>query len=488
MRRLAPLLLFLLVRQAYSCPTDLKRAPEPSGPWVKYEAARQKRLAGSKPPAPPVLPSSSQSQLPTAAGPNPWGGTVPSKWTPEAMLANAASSALNAGWTEKGADDVLVSVPLKMLYGNFRPYGDAQSDASPRFTDPSDPTLPPWDATEPPLVATWTTFRAAPPELRLRFSRVFPDFNEKGTATLIYYIRGEKQPPKSLRVAKTRDGDFEASWIPAKDGVTLTWGGRFASHVAFVQAPGRGDWLPIDFRDVAVKTSQLLSEEPKRTYPPTGGSLLDPASLAPKAGEPLSAYQKLLAFHPEAFGNHSNFYATIPGVHNVFDGAITAVGDATSWVLWPEPAPFKMAYLCFDPRDEEAEADTGAPSGGGWHELGDPAETVINALEPGTKLVFGYANGQPSEPPLGGFFRKLTDVAVIRELKPGYAAMTTAGTTTLTEPSRGQGPVTGRNYHWLLFNQERPPLADGPNRICAVEWVHPCVPGASDPAGLACPH
>jgi hypothetical protein len=102
----------------------------------------------------------------------------------------------------------------------------------------------------------------------------------------------------------------------------------------------------------------------------------------------------------------------------------------------------------------------------------------MNTLETASPL-FGYANGKPGDDRVYTF--GLSDVTVIRKLRPGMALVTAAGTTTAAEaytPLRGSGPAQGRNYHWFAFDQ--------PTEVCAVEWVHPCIPDPTNHIGLVC--
>jgi hypothetical protein len=124
-------------------------------------------------------------------------------------------------------------------------------------------------------------------------------------------------------------------------------------------------------------------------------------------------------------------------------------------------APFKIMYTCFDRRQPDREAsapDGGVASGGGWHRIGDPAETILNDLEPGP-IPVAWATGNPAAgaaPPSGGFAYGLTDLATFRWLRPGEAFVTSRGTD--AQP----------HYHWYFFPGAKP--------ACTEEWVHPCVP------------
>jgi alpha-amylase len=117
-------------------------------------------------------------------------------------------------------------------------------------------------------------------------------------------------------------------------------------------------------------------------------------------------------------------------------------------------------YTCFDKRNASAEAsapDGGVASGGGWHRIGDNAETVLNDLESGP-LVLGSALADPANghTPTGGFSYGLVDVATIRWVRPGEAFVTP------------KAIDSHFNYHWYFFSNSKP--------VCTEEWVHPCRP------------
>ncbi len=76
----------------------------------------------------------------------PWGGSNASRWRPEAIIANAASSALNAAWKRPGVADAVVAIPTKMIASSFFEFGDGQADAAPSF--------PWWTESRPQVVAT----------------------------------------------------------------------------------------------------------------------------------------------------------------------------------------------------------------------------------------------------------------------------------------------------------------------------------------------
>jgi hypothetical protein len=146
--------------------------------------------------------------------------------------------------------------------------------------------------------------------------------------------------------------------------------------------------------------------------------------------------------------------------------------------------PFKILYTCFEERRlqhpnandpdcqgvaRDSETEEGVPSGGGWHKIGDPAETLFNSLERVPLLVAaGYSDPAARnglEPPSGGYAFELRDVAVARWLWPGEAFLTARG------ESNGH---ERKNFHWFLFNADR--------ETCTVEWVHPRRPDDSETA------
>jgi hypothetical protein len=123
-------------------------------------------------------------------------------------------------------------------------------------------------------------------------------------------------------------------------------------------------------------------------------------------------------------------------------------------------APFKILYTAFERRHPEREAaapDGGVPSGGGWHLIGDPAETILNSVE-SAPIVVGSANNDTSGKalPSGTYAYGLSDVATVRWLRPGEAFSTKRGT------------AGHANYHWFIFQQDR--------EVVTEEWVHPHVP------------
>ena len=119
-----------------------------------------------------------------------------------------------------------------------------------------------------------------------------------------------------------------------------------------------------------------------------------------------------------------NIHARFPTA----EGVSTATGRGWTWVADERPGGFKTLYTCFEARHPEREVagSGGVPSGGGWHYIGDAAETIINDLEPGP-IVVGAATTFPLAPSAlasGSFAWGLSDVATIRWLYPGEAFVT----------------------------------------------------------------
>lgn len=162
-----------------------------------------------------------------------------------------------------------------------------------------------------------------------------------------------------------------------------------------------------------------------------------------------------------------------------------------AWVIGRgASSTFKNLYTCFDSRNFAQESSAGVPSGGGWHEIGDAAETIINAVETAPVAV-GFATGLPSPTPPNQlkFAWGLSDVASVRFLQPGEGMMTGAGDVTWREDegarpnsdwSKSKRPQDqsggGRNYHWFFFQSDQP--------VCTEEWVHNCRPTNENKFGL----
>jgi len=459
----------LYTQGSAACATDVHQ-PKNKASWKKYWLAHNgvKSTQGRKPSENAPLPSAKQ---------DPWGGSDTKKWQPEAVLANAVSEALNDGWADPEAKDVLVALPAKMQISSLRPYGDGQTNAALNFGSA-------WSFPQPPMIATLLSKKNGDIKFKLRLHRSY-DLNNHGLQ-MTYNLAGQKKIKHWQKMTRTPEGDFEVEW-QVGSAEAPEWGDLFKNNVAFVQPDGWQDWFPLDFRNVVKPASELLAQVPVVKQKLGHGSLLDPENVSVQGKNDGSF--PFLNMQSETFGKEINADRYFPvggsGIHNEFpeNGTrITAVGHGNTLVMIKPPSPFKLAYICFDARNPHEEAKFGVPSGGGWHEIGDPAETVFNTLEE-APVVFGYANGQPAATtPSGSFAQGLADIIVVRKLMPGSALITAAGTTTAAEEASGwqnrgnQKITSGRNYHWFVFNQA--------HEICATEWVHPHIPSPTNHLGM----
>jgi hypothetical protein len=425
----------------------------------------------------------------------PWGGGDQKDWGNEAILANAVTTALNEGWKMSNVRDVLVSVPVKMMPGTVPnpadqpnqpranwPYGDGQTNAHVTFGEG-------WNEKYPELVTTLVQFQSGAPLIRFLFHSAQPQTTK--TIEIQYFSKNGTTTKTISNGVTVAHGDLQFDWKPSVDEVPL-WGTLFENKVAVVHDVNSLVWFPVDFRNVMMSGDDLVAAVPEtmRNY---GAGLLDPEHVK------VDAQKKNLnpfdIMNPDTFASDLNAsrYFPVIGIHNAYYDPAgsrfdTAVGNGATTTLDPAnpgvTSPFKMAYICFDPRNIAAESVAHAPSGGGWHEIGDPAETVINSLE-NSSVIFGYTNGMPSIKlsKNASLDHGLTDVAVIRRLPPGFGIVTAAGASSIKERSidlanRGHDPANQRNYHWFIFDQ--------PSEVCAFEWVHKCVPSATNSLGMSC--
>jgi hypothetical protein len=142
-------------------------------------------------------------------------------------------------------------------------------------------------------------------------------------------------------------------------------------------------------------------------------------------------------------------------------GRRTSVGGGWTWVVEAGvKAPFKHLYTCFQGRDLAEESRYGAPTGAGWHHVGDPAETILNTLEaaaiPAALGRFYGDMGLSLAPAYG-----LNGVAIFRNLQSQEAF------------------VTRKNeFHWYAIPAYQP--------LCTEIWVHHCEPDANNSWGMDC--
>ena len=381
----------------------------------------------------------------------PWGGSDASRWRPEAILANATSQALNEAWSRTDVVDAIVAVPTHMLNSSYYEFGDGQSNVAPSFEL--------WHDSRPPVVATLLKLSNGSFELVLRGDHALPNHDPTWDAQ---YTVGGNAKTVSLPVTRNAAGDAIARWsVPAE----LGWSSPTSTQVVLVHPHTWGDWFPIMFRFPVRTIDSLEAEIPSSLARfADGGDVRDHEGVSAQthAGtstpfERLRSHQFTSAYNPTPY-MPTDIHAVFPYFNHNY---VTGVGMGWTWVANVPAAPFKIMYTCFDKRDRAAEAsapDGGVASGGGWHRIGDNAETVLDDLETGP-LALGSAMAHPlpwSSLPSGGYAYNLDDVATVRWLRPGEAFVTPRATNDQF------------NYHWYFFHGDKP--------VCTEEWVHPCRP------------
>jgi hypothetical protein len=394
----------------------------------------------------------------------PWGGSDSSKWRPEAVVANAVSSALNDAWKRPNVTDAIVALPTKMVSSNYYEFGDGQSNAAPSF--------PWWSQLRPQVVATLVRTTSAAPTITFRFDRALP---YQGSTFEIQYAKNGQRPLTSvtLNATRTSEGDAIADWTPTPD---LGWDGNFSGATILVHPTGWNDWFPIWFRMPVKKIGELKASGVRYS---DGRSIVDREGVSSQGGKNAndgsSPFQRLMnhsfaySYNNQGSGHVSPF---VPNdVHAFFPynnhNYVTGIGRGWTWVADERPSGFKDMYTCFERRraaDEATAPDGGVASGGGWHQINDTQETILNDLE-SAPLVVGSAMGNPwveSWLPSGKFSYNLTDVITVRFLKPGEAFITPAGA--WVQDGKG-GWYDQSNYHWYFFQQAQ--------EVCTEELVTP---------------
>jgi hypothetical protein len=485
MKRLFFLMVFV-VQSSLACPVG-QSGPSPSEQKKERKEAQElrekeaqelrKRGYGRK-----IASDQSIPLLPSASSARPWGGKDKKKWRPEAILANAVSRALNKAWKKPEVVDVIVSVPVKMIPTKERPYGDGQTNASVAFG-------PDWMSREPQLVTSLLRFKNGQRFMEILFSRSVTIKESKVTVKMF----AGSNKDELVNLTLDRSG-YHGTWKVPED---IEFGDLTGSKVIWIHPLGWDAAFPIDFRFPIYQNGNLLASSSSAQ---TSGQLpLDPMGILAKSKNSGRLAQDLLketVFGPEWIkNNNGGDYFTVDNIHGEVPGPTgqmkTAVGGGLTWVIGRGlGSTFKNLYTCFDPRNFVQESIHGVPSGGGWHEIGDAAETIINAVELAPVGV-GFATGLPSQTPPNSlkFAWGLSDVASVRFLMPGEGMMTAAGDITWKEDeearpnsdwSKSVRPRDqsgrGRNYHWFFFQSDQP--------ICTQEWVHNCRPLKDNNFGL----
>lgn len=330
---------------------------------------------------------------------SPWGGPDPAAWRPEAVIANAASAALDEGWARRAVADVVVAVPVKMQPSEHHPFGDGQSNAA--------VTFPYWDQSAPPVVAT--LIRGLEVEAFVRFHEAV-SANMAGDFELYVWDAGQWSTPR-IASAYREDGRWHLALRPHVSEPEL-------EAPLFVRPVGWNDGFPVDFTHPRESVDTLLAKLPDthRELSP-GVSVIDPAGVAMADG---SAFDALMAATlPPGFNDDPYVSGDVHGAFPLF-GQFVATATGTAWT-WLTTEPIKDIYICFEGRDPHEEAELGVPSGSGFHRIGDPAETLVNSLEDVAIPVAFVAGGDPLPPAAGGHAYQLTEVATYRLLQPGQA-------------------------------------------------------------------
>lgn len=375
----------------------------------------------------------------------PWGGPDASRWRAEAVVANAVGLAMNDAWSKSGVKDVVVAVPARIWSSGFYEFGDGQANARVELEH--------WKGTpRPPVVATLIQYKAGATKVVFRFDRALP---YSGTAFELRY------GTSTVALTATRDaqGDAVVEWTLPSD---LSWNDRLSEQSALVHPAGWGDWFPIFFRMPVKKISDLRASQVRFA---DGKALVDRehvTSVGANDGKTTLARLQSHAFSARYNGatgivspfNPPSIHATYP-----FFGKniTTGVGQGWTWVADERPAGFKVMYTCFERRRQDLESsapDGGVCSGGGWHQINDAAETVLNDLESGPIFLASGMNNPwlPSQYPSGGPSYGLSDVTVFRWVRPGEAFITPKGD--WVNDGSGKG-FERSNYHWYAFPETK---------------------------------
>jgi hypothetical protein len=411
----------------------------------------------------PTLPS------PSGTGAlSPWGGTDASRWRPEAIIANAASTALNDAWKKEHVTDAIIAIPTRMLQSTYYEYGDGQSNAAPSF--------PYWHESRPQVVATLLRTDDDATHVTFRFDHALAisgksiDVSVDGQTSTVPFVR-------------SADGAAIAEWSPP---ASLGWSGNFSGSAIAVRPTGWNDWFPIWFRMPVKRIDQVRAAHARYA---DGKSIVDREGVSSQssanAGDGSSPYQRLMShdftapYNARGTGHvppfaPDNIHAFFPYLDHNY---VTGVGRGWTWVADEQPSGFKDMYTCFERRraaDEASAPDGGVASGGGWHQIGDRQETILNDLET-SPLVVGSAMGNPLLPsalPDGQLAYGNTDVITVRWLMPGEAFITPNG-----GAARDTNGVTydQSNYHWFFFQAAQ--------EVCTEEIVTPAgaAPTGFDP-------
>ncbi len=350
----------------------------------------------------------------------PWGGSEPSRWQPEAILANAATTALE----RHGDPDARVAIATHLVDSGVHPFGDGQSNAS--------ASLVYWSYPRPPVVAVSARVDGVD-TIEIRLDRELPLHDDAIELVL------PDGPSLQLDLRTDDHGDRLA---------TTTESRALAASWLLVHPSGWNDAFPVRFEIPVVPVGALVATVPEhqRTLP-DGEPIVDPVAAAAPEAAPGSVYRTLRdTSFPPGFINQAPFVSeSVHGQVPSGNGLATAVGRAFTWM---SVEPFKDLYVCLEGRQLDGESALGVPSGAGWHRIGDPGESLLNSLE-GAPLLIAYGRGASVPPIAGGTHAYGLDrVAVFRHLQAGEAFS-----------------VPNGDFHWY---------ASRATEACAQIWVHPC--------------
>lgn len=308
--------------------------------------------------------------------------------------------------------DVLMTVPVQLIQSSFFPFGDGQSNSHLTYG-------PYWQNPSPVVILKREIYQ-----------------NGSLKDSVIW------NPSLGLsNDLSTMDFATLGSWI-------------------FFKPKGWDNWFVGSF---AIEIYNISSVS--QSFPAIGTSqkFPDPEKIISTAGTiPFTELQS----HRWSNGYNSTPYVS-DNVHGVFpvsnnQSIQTAVGGVLTWVInRGANVRYKHLYTCFDARKIDDEARAGAPTGAGWHHIGDPAETILNSLESTSlpvAVAYAYNEAQPQANQLAF---GLSHVVIVKKLHPGEMFLTRSG-----------------SMHWYVN--------PNPTPFCNEIIVHNCEPDLNNNWGIDC--
>jgi len=427
-----------------------------------------------------------------------WGGSDPDAWTADTLFARAASAELNRVWALPDVVDAIIAAPTSLQDSLYHPYGDGQSNARMSFGSS-------WMVRSPPLVATLIKFGHSGMACYFRFAAALLGSQQQ------VQVRAPRLNRSFMLNAQRVPGSNDLLAVMDKVDDGLGWAVLGHTQLVFVRPfPDFDDWFPVFFRQPVQSSAAMIADispAASRSFPDAKPVLDSEGIKASAAQQGVTPFQALMSHsfarprwntavrliarvlpathrhrffltlfctrHTRHIHTHTTYTNTCiqpyqpDPVHGTYgeNGPVTAVGQGWTWVALPSSAgsggdaPFKVLYTCFQQRQPGKEAAHGVVSGGGWHRIGDPAETIFNSLESAPLVVgTGFQNAAKafSQEAPGALAYGLADVVTVRWLAPGEALVT-------------RRP----DFHWFFFQSS--------SNVCTEEWVHPCVPAGDQP-------